>query len=138
MVNNNPAGRNVPFIAVRILQRHVTWNRIYELDRLNFDIWDVQKAPDVRVRRRVVGVNPRGIPAIALNTPAETTFDQNIRLCPVLTAAETGELTRSRRVVLLQNRYRRDLATSVTIADLTNEGILRRLPEFVIQLGFPR
>lgn len=136
MVNNNPSGRNIPFIPGRILQRTVEYRPDYDLYQLNFDMWDLRKAPGARATRHVAGVNAMGRPAIARNTPAEVTFDANIRLCPVLSAGQSDQITKSRRVVALEKRFARTLrGNHVSIADLQREGIFRRLPEFIIQLG---
>lgn len=137
MVNNNPAGKTIPFIPGRIFQRTVTYSQAHDLERLNFDIWDLSQAPINRVRRRVAGVDARGNPSIALNTPAAVDFDQNIRLCPVLNVAQMDLVIRSRNVVVLQNKYRNALGdgNNVTIVNLRVQGIIMRLPGFIIQLG---
>lgn len=131
MVNNNPAGRNIPFIPGRIFQRTVEYRPEYDLSQLNFDIWDLSKAPRLRAIRHVVGAD-----TITRNTAAEATFDANIRLCPVLSAGQTGQITNSRKVVALEKRFRSTLNDAhVSIADLQREGIIQRLPEFIMQLG---
>jgi hypothetical protein len=136
MVNNNPAGKKIPFIPGRILQRTVEYKPEYDLYQLNFDMWDLSKAPRARATRHVAGVNAMGRPAIARNTAAEATFDANIRLSPVLSAGQSKQITESRKAVALEKRFARTLrGAHVSIADLQREGIFRRLPEFIIQLG---
>lgn len=133
MVNQH-AGKKVPFIPGKILQRSVRYNSNYDLEQLNFDIWDLSEAPDARVTRRVAGLDPQGNPAIPLNTAEEVDFDSNIRLTPVLTASQNTEITNSRKVVVVDRKFQ-EAPSHVTIADLVSQGIFRRLPEFIIQLG---
>ncbi|ROV91057.1 hypothetical protein VMCG_09595 [Cytospora schulzeri] len=118
-----------------ILQRTVKYT--HDLDRLNYDIWQLSAAPRPRALRTIQGVDVLGRPAIARNTAAEVAFDANIRLCPVLTAGQKAQVIKSRKVVVLDQKFKRARpGENVSIASLQRQGIFQRLPEFIMQLGY--
>lgn len=135
MINSNPRGRKIPFIPGRINQRTITYT--HDLDRLNFGIWDLDVAPRTRVRRNIGGFDILGRPGIDMNTQEEIDFDSKIRLCPFLNKAQRDQVRKSRKVVVLERKFARARpGYHASILHLHSQGIIRRLPEFIIQLGF--
>lgn len=134
IVNNNPAGRPVPFHPGKILQRTVTWTD--DLERLYWNIWQLSELPRTRAARNIAGTDTQGQAAIAIGTPEEVAFDRRIRLCPRLNAAQRKQVIDSRSLVVLERKLARKNPTEhVTVAHIRDQ-LLARLPEFMIQLGY--
>lgn len=135
-LTENPAGRAIINVPNKVSQKTIKYTA--DMDALQFDIWELAARPIIRVGRDIGGRHPyTGEPAMPIGSRRETRYNRRLRLCPAVTAGQRAQVVDARNVAVLERKLERNNGDEfVSVDRMRSQGVLLRLPEFIIQLGF--